>query len=181
MDISQNRRPSQAAPASTGQRPATPSESHRAEKSPRGWFGRKSTKITLLVIAVLVLAGIVWCVLQSPTLRINRGEYQAVFLTNGQVYFGKLSGLTGGYATLKDVYYLQSNDTSSSVQDSTSKDQKAPTSDSDMKLVKLGSEIHGPEDQMEIARDQILFWENMKNNSKVTTAIDGFKKDQAKQ
>ena len=34
-------------------------------------------------------------------------SYQAVFLANGQVYFGKLSEPNNQSVTLKDIYYLQ--------------------------------------------------------------------------
>jgi hypothetical protein len=33
--------------------------------------------------------------------------YQAVFLSNGQVYFGKIENPSSDYVTLKDIYYLQ--------------------------------------------------------------------------
>lgn len=90
-------------------------------------------------------------------------QYQAVFLTNGQVYFGKLKGTSGNYITLKDVYYIQSNP------------QQAGGSASpspQLALVQLGNEIHGPESQMQISTDQVIFWENLKSDSKVVDAIN---------
>lgn len=103
-------------------------------------------------------------------------DFQAVFLDNGQVYFGKLSE-EGQWLKLTDVYYLQVED--SSLQAAGSSDEaddaeKTPTS-TDIKLVKLGSELHGPEDTMHIDRGDVLFWENMKENSKVMEAIKDFK------
>ena len=38
-------------------------------------------------------------------------------------------------------------------------------------LIKLGGELHGPKDQMTINRNQILFIEELKADSKVVTAI----------
>jgi hypothetical protein len=35
----------------------------------------------------------------------------------------------------------------------------------------LGSELHGPEDKMSVSSEQVLFWENLKNDSKVVQAI----------
>ena len=40
-----------------------------------------------------------------------------------------------------------------------------------IELVKLGAELHGPEDAVFIEKSQVLFWENMKDSSKVLEAI----------
>ncbi|OGE74035.1 MAG: hypothetical protein A3I07_01130 [Candidatus Doudnabacteria bacterium RIFCSPLOWO2_02_FULL_42_9] len=96
-------------------------------------------------------------------------EYQAVFLTSGQVYFGKLSMGEGDWMQLRDIYYLQV--TQQLQPDPTSQDATAQTQQKNIQLVKLGSELHGPQDVMNIDRDKILFWENMKDDSKVVEAI----------
>ena len=99
---------------------------------------------------------------------INASGYQALFLTNGQVYFGHLSGLDGKYVTISDIYYLQ-------VQQNLQQGS-AGNANSQVSLAKLGSELHGPEDSMHVASDQVLFWENLKSDSKVSQAIDAYKK-----
>lgn len=93
---------------------------------------------------------------------IEADKYQAVFMTNGQVYFGKLADINRTYADLTEVYYLQ---VQQAVQPAAT-DQKSQVS-----LTKLGSELHGPTDKMHISRDQILFWENLKDDSTVVKAI----------
>lgn len=117
--------------------------------------------IALIVIAVLfsltVFRGSA-VVNQSP----KKKQYQAVFLTNGQVYFGKLSGLGSAYVTLNDVYYIQSN---------AQPQGASPSPQPNLSLVALGQEIHGPEKEMQIASDQIIFWENLKDDGKVAQAI----------
>jgi hypothetical protein len=40
-----------------------------------------------------------------------------------------------------------------------------------LNLIKLGGEAHGPEGDMYIAKDKILFFENLKDNSTVVQAI----------
>jgi hypothetical protein len=108
---------------------------------------------------------------------INASEYQAVFLTNGQVYFGKLSDLNNKYVTISDIYYLQvqqgqnGTDGKSLQNASNSTDTNAQVS-----LAKLGGELHGPEDKMHIASDQVLFWENLTGGGKVTQAINAYQK-----
>lgn len=95
---------------------------------------------------------------------VDKNKEQAVFLTNGQVYFGKINDISSKYIDLRSIYYLNSSNGSSSTQTQ----QNAQTSFS---LVKLGCELHGPADQMIINRDQVSFWENLTTDGKVTKAI----------
>ncbi len=121
--------------------------------------------IGLIVIVLAVAAA--WYFLMGPgtpngeQIQIASGDYQAVFLDNGQVYFGKLERSRGEFFTLSDVFYLQSG---VSVEQTSS-----------LSLTKLGSEAHGPEDQMQINREHILFIEDMKDDSKVVQAIQEYK------
>jgi hypothetical protein len=62
------------------------------------------------------------------------------------------------------VYYLYNGSTNS-------QDQAA----ANLSLVKLGTELHCPKDQMVIYRDQISFWENLNSDGKVATAIKQYK------
>jgi hypothetical protein len=100
---------------------------------------------------------------------VNKDRVQAVFLTNGQVYFGKISEVNAKYVDLQDIYYLNSQQQSTDAQS-----QTQPTSFS---LVKLGCELHGPADQMLINRDQVSFWENLTTDGKVAKAIDQWKSE----
>jgi len=102
---------------------------------------------------------------------VKKAQYQAIFLTNGQVYFGKLTNVNDKYVGLTDVYYLQVQQ-SSTVQPA---DNKTTDQNPQVSLAKLGNELHGPEDQMAINREQVLFWENLKDNGKV---VDAIKKNQ---
>jgi hypothetical protein len=94
--------------------------------------------------------------------------YQAVFLTNGQVYFGKVSRVDNSYVKLTDIYYLQ-------VQQQVQPKDSSATQTPQVSLAKLGGELHGPEDVMYISRQQVLFWENLKDDGKVTKAIKDYK------
>lgn len=97
-------------------------------------------------------------------------KYQAVFLTNGQVYFGKLADEGGNYVKLTDIYYLQAKDQQVQPKDAAAADQ------SNLTLIKLGKELHAPADEMNISRTQVLFWENINDDGKVKQAIDEYKK-----
>lgn len=105
----------------------------------------------------------------SVSSEVQKERFQAVFLTNGQVYFGKLSNVEGNYIKLENIYYLQ---VQQSVQPSTSNPENSNTSDdSQVSLTKLGKELHGPTDQMYISRSEVLFWENLEKESTVVKAI----------
>jgi len=98
---------------------------------------------------------------------VNKDRVQAVFLTNGQVYFGKVKDITSQYVDLQNIYYLNSQQ-----QPDTGGSSEADTQATTFSLVKLGCELHGPIDQMLINRDQVSFWENLSDNGKVAKAID---------
>jgi hypothetical protein len=99
--------------------------------------------------------------------------YQAVFLTNGQVYFGKMSHPDSDYPTLTDIYYLQVVQ-QPGLQGS-GQGASSTAAQQQISLVKLGNELHGPVDEMHIAKGQILFYEDMKTDSQVVKAIEAYK------
>ena len=88
---------------------------------------------------------------------IKVGGYQAVFLTNGQVYFGKITQVDKELVKLEFIYYLPKEITT---------DKATQTN-----LVKLGNELHGPENVMFIDRSHIVFWENLKEDGQIVKAI----------
>lgn len=105
--------------------------------------------------------------------------YQSVFLTNGQVYFGKLTGANEQYMTLKDVYYLQLVQPPG-LQGSQQQGQQTTPAQGEPQLTlrKLGKdELHGPVDVMKINRDQVLFYEDIKEEGAVMKAIRDYQKN----
>lgn len=147
-------------------------------KEQRSGKGSSSSSLTgwalVAVCVILVVFGLLWYFRGSANeaSQINSKEYQAVFLTNGQVYFGKLKTLNSQYVKLTDIYYLQAKETVQPKQKDNSTSQ-----DNNVQLVKLGNELHGPEDAMQINKDQVVFWENLKKDGKVTQAIDNYQKN----
>ena len=90
---------------------------------------------------------------------LDKKTYQAVFLTNNQIYFGHVDRISSDYLRLKDVYYIQISN------------------DGPNKLVKLGNtEPHGPKNEMTINKSQILFIENLNYDSEVVRGIQKFPK-----
>ncbi|MBL8031907.1 MAG: hypothetical protein JNK33_06340 [Candidatus Doudnabacteria bacterium] len=161
-------------------RPAAPRAESEVMHRQQG--GSKLPWIVLaLVVVVLVVVAILFrdklfAGKSGDAMTAKAGEYQAVFLTNGQVYFGKLSEDGGRYIKLTDIYYLQVNQPQiQGSQQTTQQAQQQPQ----LQLVKLGNELHGPVDEMHINRDQVLFFEDMKADGKVAQAIKEYKANPA--
>jgi hypothetical protein len=133
--------------------------------------------ILAVILLVFVIGGVLFRDRLFPAKSSDNGAteqqassgYQAVFLSNGQVYFGKLSGMTASYATLKDIYYLQV--TTPPAADGSQLNQQQAQQQQQLSLVKLGEELHGPVDEMKINRDQVLFYEDIKEDGRVMKAI----------
>ncbi len=92
---------------------------------------------------------------------IERDLYQAVFLTNGSTYFGKLQQQGDDWFVLTEVFYLSVSE------------------DSAPQLIKRGSEPQGPREPMIIPEAQVLFIENLRDDSEIVAAIKRFKSGQA--
>jgi len=121
----------------------------------------------LILIIIIVVIGLLYSFVYRKG--FTQSDYQAVFLSNGQVYFGKLTNKNARYIVMKDIYYLQLK--------RPLQEQKPgePAQQPDLTLIKLGNELHGPLDRMEINKNHVLFIENLKDDSKVVTAIMEYK------
>jgi hypothetical protein len=146
---------------------------HHAPKTKR--LAKKRLTLPIILISILVLGALgwfAWTKLNPAGPIIDSGKYQAVFFTNGQVYFGKLQPAGSDYVKLTEIYYLQ---TQAGGTTDANNPQQTTNDQSNVQLIKLGDEIHGPEDQMVISKDQVLFYENLKSDGKVAQSIDKYK------
>lgn len=145
--------------------PRSNSSGHRepaAKKSPRGII--LAAIIALVVVVLAVAAVVFFSGNKTNETGINTSRYQAVFLVNGQIYFGKLEDFNDTAFRLTDIYYPQA-------QTSGEEEEKSTQSQGGIQLIKLGDEVHGPESEMFIPKDQILYYENLKADSKVAELI----------
>lgn len=111
----------------------------------------------LFVRTQLFRAGISTLFAPSAVEVIERELYQAVFLTNGSTYFGRLQQQGDEWFVLTDVFYLSVSE------------------DSAPQLIKRGSEPQGPREPMIIPKAQVLFIENLRDDSEIVAAIRRFK------
>jgi hypothetical protein len=92
---------------------------------------------------------------------IGHARYQAVFLTNGQTYFGRYFDRLGPYVKVEDAFYIQQQPK-----------QQEGQQDPDLKLVRRGSELHQPDPEMLIPKDAILFVEDLRPDSQVAQFME---------
>lgn len=118
--------------------------------------------ILLLILQIIGLLGL-FIVFNNVSFSYDN-SYKAVFLTNGQVFFGKVAYADSQYVQLKDIYYLQMPEA-----------LEKQDASQNMVLIKRGNELHGPADSMKINKGQILFIEEVKENGKVAQAINDYK------
>ncbi|TME59767.1 MAG: hypothetical protein E6I51_11460 [Chloroflexi bacterium] len=116
--------------------------------------------VVLVVRTQLFRAGISTLFAPSAAELIDRNLYQAVFLANGSTYFGKLQEQGSDWFVLTDVFYISVSDQSGT------------------QLIKRGTEPQGPKEPMIISRQQVLFIENMRDDSDIVTLIKKFKSGQ---
>lgn len=159
------------------QTPAAPGSASSSSKRFRGgglskWLERGPV-ILLFSVAIVIaaLTAMLFLYGDATTKAIKKDKYQAVFLNNGQVYFGNIRGVSDKTLSLQNIYYLQTNNATGAA---------AAPSNTNVSLVKLGCELHGPYDQMIINNQQVLFWENLQDSSQVVKAIGQYIKDNPK-
>ncbi len=143
----------------------------------KGGFMARVLKIETFIIIVgcaLLLASVSLFLGYSTNLgnearKVNGKEYQAVFLNNGQVYFGKVKTLNSKYIDLTNIFYIENNSQNTGT---------TSAQNTNYTLRKLGTtELHAPEDEMVINRDQVTFWENLKDSGQVVTKINEYYKN----
>lgn len=139
--------------------------------------GLRSMKIASVVllfsVTILIVALVSFLALQRNTDEkdyVANDKMQAVFLNGGQVYFGKIINLNEKYIRMTGIFYLRVNQT---VQP---KDEEQQAAQNNISLVKLGCELHRPDSEMLINRDQVVFWENLKDDSGENTVPGAVKK-----
>lgn len=170
MNRAQQPRPAASANANVGTPAATQKKhDHELRYNGGGKWARIGMVTFFALVALLILAltgNFVWNSATPQSKYLNKNEYQAVFVnvngtSGGQVYFGHIQSLTDQYIDLTNVFYIQNQSTGTA----------SSSTSSSYTLVKLGCELHGPEDQMIINNSQVYFWENLKPSGQVSQKI----------
>jgi hypothetical protein len=109
-----------------------------------------------LTAAVLLVGG--WSLFGGLSAKVTMSTpYQAVLLSNGSAYFGRLKGLGTPFPVLTEVYYVQSH-------------EDPQTKQVTNILVRRGKEWHGP-DRMILNANMIVLVEPVNPSSRVAQLI----------
>jgi hypothetical protein len=113
-----------------------------------------------IAIGVILLAFAIIRVWDFTIPRVGAARYQAVFLSNGQTWFGHYRDRLGPYAAMGSVYYVQTK--------AAQETDVPPTS----QLIKRGNELHAPDPQVLIPKTAILFIEDLRDDSPIAKYMD---------
>lgn len=145
---------------------------HAGSKKKLSFLSLRTASVALVFCIAILIVAIASLVAfggpESESKFVDKGKMQAVFLNGGQVYFGKISNLNDKFMRVSDIYYLRVNQTVQPDQQTATGQQ---TNSNDISLVKLGCELHGPQDSMVINQSQVIFWENLKDDGQVAKAV----------
>lgn len=155
--------------------PVAPARSSSGKSKKEKSSKRPNKTIIIAAIAAVLVVGLFfWLFNRADSNGIDSGKYQAVFLSNGQHYFGKVKDLNDKHLKLTEVYYLKRSSDENKSEDI---QQSAGSQSGNLELKKLGDEIHAPEDEMIIFREHILYYENLNPNGQVSRGIEEYKKN----
>jgi len=105
-----------------------------------------------LIVAIILLMVLVYVSFTDKT-KVVKNPYSVVFLNTGDMYFGKLSRFPK--LTLTDVWLLQAN----------------TAEQGGAELIKYSNTMFGPQDKMEINRENVVWISKLKNDSQVVDYI----------
>lgn len=158
-------------------KPAAPARKKKA----RSWEIEKliAKKIFWLALIILALAWLDTSVHFSASIKDERSavrKWQAVFLNNGQIYFGHFSRSGISYWKLSDAYYIKVTKVPVAQPETKPGEKKnetpePPQEETRTTLVKVTDDLHGPENTMFIPASNILFWQNLRDDSSIVRAI----------
>lgn len=121
------------------------------------WLIERRRRFRNVAIAALVFLAAAfftqWWDFTVPA--VGHSRYQAVFLSNGQTYFGRYYDRVGAYAKIEDVYYLQQVKGTD------------PDASPETRIVRRGRELHEPASRMLIPKSAILFIEDLTEASPI--------------
>ncbi|MFH1426458.1 MAG: hypothetical protein ABIG66_03410 [Candidatus Kerfeldbacteria bacterium] len=131
--------------------------------------------VKFVVMGIFIIGGIFVykSVVVQPMLPdgLSSDAKKAVFLNDGQVYFGEIKEVNSEFILIQNPYYLQT----ATVLQGTTNDEDKQKLKKQLQVVPLGSEgmqLHGPERAMYVRWDAIKYIENMTESSEVLQIIN---------
>lgn len=132
-------------------------------------------KLVMIIIFLVVIIAGAWYLRNSgkntDTNQTNQATKQTkwymVKLADNEIFYGQIANLTADPIIVNNVYYNYDQAVASTTE---VKDQ------TNLRLVKRGNEMHGPDGSMNVVRGQVLYMEPLKGESKVLKAILEYEK-----
>ena len=125
-----------------------------------------NTVLIVLIVFIATAAGF----FTISTLKHNSfsASFQVVVLDTGEVFFGTVKKNSKSAIELSNVYYLPID----------ASDLFSPQFNSNelFSVIKIGNELHGPEDSMFITKEHIVFMQNLKEDSRIVSAIEDYQR-----
>jgi hypothetical protein len=120
----------------------------------------RTRALRIAALVVLLAATFLFVRWWDFTLPALGARYQAVFLANGQTYFGHYLDRLGPYVKVENAFYIQ--------QAPTAEEGQTPES----RIIRRGSELHQPLPFVLIPKSAILFVEDLRQDSQVALFMD---------
>jgi len=143
----------------------------KMEKQNKKSYGKTSFVFTILIFVLLItFFGIFsWqngIIRNTVQLLKYKDSYQAVFLTNGQAYFGNITEITNEYIILEEPYSIKLQQKQT--------DGEGETAQSEVKLLSIEDEFYKPVGYMLIKKSQINFIEELQDSSQIIEIIENY-------
>lgn len=138
--------------------------------------GNKFMRVAVLVMGVVVVITVILWFWEKSDLRFaeqGSQNYSAVFLSNGQVYFGKIIRNTRNEITMNDVFYIQVGNNAGQMENRNQETVQHDQFQNNFSLIRVSSELHGPTDVIFINKSQVVFYEDLRDDSQVVQSIKG--------
>lgn len=119
--------------------------------------GKAPFQIIIVVLLLAIVGLLAWDYLRATPAAEFHTDYQAVLLTGGQVYYGKVAGFGTAHPVLTEIYYVQSQ---------VNPETKAVSNI----LIQRGNEWHAP-DRMYLNPEHIILVEPVGADSHVAKLI----------
>jgi hypothetical protein len=145
---------------------------------------RRPVRILAIILAIsiaanLALAGVL--ILSRTTApkaaaeTFNGNSWYGVFINNNEAFVGHITGADSQNITMKDIYYLtlEARDANGNTITNPTAAQFKPF------IKKLGQEVYGPKDVIQISRQNVRYYSELRDDSDVVKAILGFEKNPA--
>jgi len=133
--------------------------------------GRASKLVFIILIFVIVVTFMCISLWQDGTFRnISqtigfKNTFQAVFLSNGQLYFGKITEMTNEYIMMENPHFLQLAQEQAEIEEGVQPE---------MQLISIKDEFHKPKDFVLIEKSSVIFIEELRDASQIADAIQNF-------